>query len=76
MKITLKNRNTENGVVHIFAKSVDFNTKGVDMILNDEKDVEILEDAGYEPCENTDRQFMLMMSFGKFLDVINVIQNS
>lgn len=76
MKITLNNRNVQNGLIHVFAKSVDFTPKGVDMILIDEKDVEILENAGYEPCENTDRQFALNMSLSKFLDAINVIQNS
>lgn len=76
MKITLKNNNTENGMVHIFAKSVDFTPRGVEMILNDEKDVEILESAGYEPSENLDRQFTLIMTLSKFLHAINVIQNS
>lgn len=77
MKITLNNRNgRDGGVVHVFAKSVDFTPEGVEMLLNDEKDVEILQNAGYEPSENLDRQFILLMNLSKFLHAINVIQNS
>lgn len=76
MLLTLNDKRNDGKTVKIFAKEVSFNPDGVQIMLCDVKDYELLQDAGYQPAENPDRQLMLSTTLSRFIDAINVIQNS